>query len=293
MKEKSRKITKEKLRISGPDIARILIGSTLTTLATVYVFDPAGMDTGGVSGLAIIAKTISGGKMPLWFSTLIFNLPIFLLAMKTDGFVAIYRTTISWLVMTAEFYLFPERALIADNLLLTAIFGGILFGAGTGVLLNAHATSGGTDLLGTSLHHFFRQYSIARIIQVLDGIIVVLGLFVFSLENTLYALISVYIMGKVADFIVAHGKSARMALIFSDQNEEIAKIIMEELDRGVTGLVGRGMYTGKGKIVLVCICSSKDIVQIKDIVKQYDPGAFFVITDVNEAMGEGFVEKWD
>lgn len=292
-KTRRRTITRQDLHISLMDLLWIIAGSTLTSLATLYLFDPAGLDTGGVSGLSIVAKTLSGGRLPLWLSTLLFNLPIFLFAMKTDGFVAIYRTSISWLIMTAEFYFLPEKDLISDNLLLTAIFGGILFGAGTGCLLNARATSGGTDLLGQSLHHFFRQYSIAWIIQILDGIVVILGLFVFSLENTLYALISVFIMGKVADLLIAQGKRARMALIFSDENEKIAQTILDELDRGVTGLLGRGMYTGKNRVVLVCICSSKDIVQIKDVVKKYDPHAFFVITDVDEAMGEGFVEKWE
>ena len=119
-----------------------------------------------------------------------------------------------------------------------------------------------------------------------------LGAVVFNVEHTLYAIISVYIMGKVCDYIVSRGKQAKCAYIISDANETIAREIMDDLDRGVTCLPGTGMYSGKERKILFCICSKKDIVDIKDIVKKNDPRAFFIISDVNEAMGEGFVERW-
>ncbi len=283
-------------RLRVRDILYILIGSTLTAFATQYIFDPSGLITGGVSGLSIIIKYLSGRyftfTVPLWMSNLILNLPIFLFAWKTDGFRSIIRTGLGWLVMTAELYFFPEYELIHDNLLLVSLYGGILFGAGTGILLLARATSGGTDMLGTSLHKYFRQYSIGTIIQVLDGSVVILGAFVFNIEHTLYALISVYIMGKITDAIISRGKKARMAMIISSCSREIAQDILTDLDRGITGLTGKGLYTGRDRTILVCICSNKDIVDMKDIVKKYDPKAFFVITNVSEAMGEGFVEHW-
>ena len=83
-----------------------------------------------------------------------------------------------------------------------------------------------------------------------------------------------------------------MATIVSDASDMIAKEILTVLNRGVTGLKGQGMYTGNDKRVLMCICSKKDLVDIKDIVKKYDPKAFFVVGDVTEAMGEGFLEEW-
>ena len=202
---------------------------------------------------------------------------------------------ISALVMTAELAVFPSHPLLPDNLLLVSIYGGAMYGIGTGLLLSAHATSGGTDMLGNSLHHFhlFRCFSIGRIIQVLDGTIVILGLLEFGLERTLYAILSVYLCGKLTDYVIGRGLSAKIALIISNCNESIAKDIMTDLSRGVTGLRGRGMYSGKERTILVCICSNKDIVDIKDIVHHYDPKAFFIIGNVNEAMGEGFVETWN
>ncbi|MBR2122882.1 MAG: YitT family protein [Lachnospiraceae bacterium] len=284
------------VRIRVKDIIFIIIGSSITAFATKYIFDQAGLVTGGVSGLSIIAKFLTGRytghALPLWAGSIIFNVPIFIFGMITDGKRSVLRSAISWLIITVELYLFPEYRFSADNLLLVAIYGGICYGAGTGILLMARTTSGGTDMLANSLHKYIRQVSIGRILQFLDGAVVLAGAAVFNLEHTLYAVISVFLMGKVADFILSYGRSARMALIISARNDEIAKTIMKEVDRGVTCLDGRGMYSGEPRTVLVCICTRRDIVDIKDIVRACDPNAFFVVGDVAEALGEGFLQDW-
>ena len=131
------------------DFFIILIGSTLVSLAVKYILDPAGLDTGGISGLAIVVKSISGRywghAIPLWVSNLVFNIPIFLFALKVDGIKSIIRTGIGFAIMTIELAVFPEYSLISDNLLLTSLYGGVLFGLGTGIILLARATTGGTD----------------------------------------------------------------------------------------------------------------------------------------------------
>lgn len=278
------------------ELPLLIIGATLTALATKYVYDPAGLVTGGVSGLSIIAKSVGlryyGLDIPLWLGSLIFNVPIFLYAIKQCGIKHVIRTGFVWAVLTAELYFLPDMSFIPDNLLLVAIYGSILMGSGSGMLLSARATSGGSDMLGEAMHRSIRSVSVGRLIQIIDGMIVALGLVTFGIERTLYAIISVYIMGRVIDIVLHKGKSAKMATIISEKNDEIAQEIMTSLDRGVTGLYGSGMYTGKDKRVLLCICSNKDLVEIKDIVKKHDPKAFFVVGNVDEAMGEGFLEEW-
>ena len=279
------------------DVLFMTIGATLTAVATKYVYDPAGLVTGGVSGLSIITRSVAaryfGREFPLWLSSLVFNIPVFLYAMKMLGFRHILRTGFVWLLMTAELFFLPEITYIPDNLLLVAIYGSILMGVGSGLLLAARSTSGGSDMLGESLHCHLRSVSVGRLIQIIDGIIVAAGLLTFGIEHTLYAMISVYIMGKVLDLVLNQGKTAKMATIISDAPGPIAAEIMATLDRGVTALHGNGMYTGDDKRVLLCVCSNKDLVSVKDIVKKHDPRAFFVVGDVTEAMGEGFWEEWD
>lgn len=278
------------------ELPLLIAGATLTAIATKYIYDPAGLVTGGVSGLSIIARSVSvryfGHDFPLWLGSLVFNIPIFLYAMKQFGVKHILRTGFVWLLLTAELYFLPERTLITDDLLLVSIYGSILMGIGSGLLLIAHATSGGSDMLGESLHQQIRSVSIGRLIQIIDGIIVFAGLLTFGVEHTLYAMISVFIMGKIIDLVLNNGKKAKMATIVSDENDKIAEEIMSTLNRGVTSLYGKGMYTGSDKRILLCVCSNRDLVTIKDIVKKHDPHAFFVIGDVDEAMGEGFFEDW-
>ena len=275
----------------------MVLGAGLTAFATKYLYDAAGLVTGGVSGLSIVLRHISGGtfgfEIPLWLGSIILNVPIFVLAFFTEGVRSVLRSVLVWAIMTAMLFVMPEREFIPDNILLTAIFGGVCYGVGTGLLLTARCTSGGTDLLASSIHHFVRHVSIGRILQVLDGIVVLTGTLVFGIEKTLYAILSVYIMGKVIDYVLNSGRSAKMALIISSKSKEISSEILKGLDRGVTVLEGTGMYTGSRRPVIMCICSRKDLVEIKEIVLEHDPRAFFVVNDVNEAIGEGFLQDWE
>ena len=147
-------------------------------------------------------------------------------------------------------------------------------------------------MLGKSLHVYLRHLSMGQLIQILDGTVVVLGAMTFSIEHTLYAIISVYIVGKVADKIIDHGKRAKMCLIISDHNDTISEEILNDLDRGCTGIKGTGMFSKNEKKILLCVCSNRDLPDVKDIVKEHDKKAFFVVGNISEAMGEGFVEHW-
>ena len=275
----------------------IFVGATLTAFGTKYIFDPAGLVTGGVSGLSIIIRQLSETwlpfTIPLWLSSILLNVPIFAFAAVTSGLRSILRTGAVWLIMTVELYFFPDCTLFPDsNLLLICVYGAVVYGAAVGLLISARATSGGTDLLAYTLHRYFRHINLGRMIQIIDGLIVVAGAIVFSVEHTLFAVICVYLTGRVTDYIINTGRSAKAALIISRQSDKIAAGIMRDLNRGVTGLSGTGMFTGEDKKVLLCICSKRDIVSIKDIVRECDPEAFVVVADAAEVMGEGFIQEW-
>ena len=295
-------------RLTVRDVLLMLAGATLTTIGFKYIYDPSGLVTGGVTGLSIVVRHISkrlvGFEVPLWAGNLIFNIPIFIVAIRADGIRSVLRSGFVWLVMTLELAFLPELRFMPDNLLLVAIYGSLLVGGGTGLLLYAEATSAGTDMLGKALFSLSQRggetgksgrnrsglpaFSIGRFIEILDGIVVLFGLIVFGIERTLYAMISVYISGKVIDYVTSLGKTAKMAMIISDHTDEIAEDIMTKLERGATKVTARGMYTGEEKNVLFCICTGRDLIGIKNIVRRYDPNAFFVVNNVNEAMGEGF-----
>jgi uncharacterized membrane-anchored protein YitT (DUF2179 family) len=135
-----------------------------------------------------------------------------------------------------------------------------------------------------------RHYNIAQIMQVLDGSIVILGFFVFGLRASLYAIVAIYVTTQVSDAILEGFKFSKAAYIITDHYEEIAKLLMEELDRGATGLKATGMYTGKERCVLYCVVSKKQIVSVKELVVRVDPQAFIIVSDVREVLGEGFLD---
>lgn len=284
-------------RLRVRDAFIILLGAFILTFTVKYILDPSGLDTGGISGLSIIIKYLSEKYLPhaipLWLSNVVINVPIFLYAMAVDGKRSIVRTGLAFLFNSALLYILPDAVIFpTDNLFLVSLFGGVLFGLSSGILLSVRATSGGTDLLGKALHRTFRSFSMGTIIQVLDGTIVLVGALVFGIEKTLYAVFAVFVMGLVTDYVIDRGKKAKMCLIFSKASEDIARAIMEELNRGCTGLHGTGMYSKEDSMVLMCVCSKNDLPDVKDIVKEYDRGAFFIVANISEAMGEGFVEHW-
>lgn len=145
-------------------------------------------------------------------------------------------------------------------------------------------------MLSMTLHRFFRHYTVPQILMVIDGCIVVSGAAVFGIKSALYAVIAVYITTKVSDAILEGLKFAKMVYIISDHHEEIAAEILTTMDRGATGIAIKGMYTGNDRNMLFCVVSKKEIVQIKEIVRKLDPKAFVIVSDVREAVGEGFIE---
>lgn len=136
-----------------------------------------------------------------------------------------------------------------------------------------------------------RHYSVVQIMQVLDGAIVIAGLYAFGLKIGLYAIISIYIVTKVSDALMEGLKFSKAAFIVTDHYKEVADALLEKLDRGVTGLRAVGMYSGDEKCVLYCVVSKKEIVDLKEIVVSIDKNAFVIVSDAREVLGEGFVEN--
>lgn len=264
-------------------------------LAIKGIFDPASLITGGFSGIAIIVKSLTAndlrGGVPLWLTNLLLNIPLFTAAVKIKGWRYMAKTLFATVWLSVALLYTPDLNLMPDDIFLASVFGGVISGAGIGLVLLANATTGGTDTMAAIIQHYMRHYSIARIMQMLDGMIVLAGAWVFGLNRALYAMISIFLVAKVSDGILEGLKYSKLAFIISDKYEEIAKYILEELNRGVTGLDGVGMYSGNQKRMLVCVVSKKEIVALKDIVRRIDAGAFMTVSDAREVFGEGFIEN--
>jgi uncharacterized membrane-anchored protein YitT (DUF2179 family) len=276
------------------DYMYIILGTTLLALAINMFFAPLGLVTGGVTGLAIIIKTITVDLVkdgfPIYITNLVINIPLFILAIIIKG--KNFGTRSLFATFYLSFALFYTQSFepITYDMLLGSVFGGALAGVGLGLVFSAFSTTGGTDLLASIIQHFLKHHSVARIMFIADGTIITMGLFIFGVEKAMYAIVSIYISVKVIDAILEGIHFSKAAFIISEKNGMISQKIMELLDRGVTGLEGQGKFTNMSKEVLLCVVSKREIVKLKEIVRDIDLRAFVIVADVREVVGEGFIE---
>jgi len=270
------------------DYIFIILGAFIMGFAIKNLYDPINLVTGGVTGVAIVMKSAAG--IPLWLTNTLCNIPLFIGAWKIKGWQFIKRTAVATMALSASLLVIPEMPFLTDDLFLTSLFGGIVCGAGTGLIFLFQATTGGTDMLAALIQRKMRHYSIAQIMQVLDAMVVLLGAMVFGIRYALYALIAIYATAKVSDGMVEGLKFSKQAYVISDSYQEIAHAIMTRMERGVTAMDAVGMYSGQGKKMLYCVVSKKEIVTLREIVAEFDKKAFLIVADVREVFGEGFIE---
>lgn len=282
------------MRIKARKSLIVILGSMLMALGINFFYEPMKLVTGGVSGFAIIVKGLTtqvmDGGIPVWLTNLVINIFLFLGSYRILGKEFLKNTILGTMVFTGCLYIVPVMDLANGDLLLASIFGSVLSGAGLGLIFSAGCSSGGTDLLGAILQRFLRHYSVAQMLMVVDGMIVLLGALVYGVEAALYAVIAVFITTKVMDAILEGLKFSKLAMIISDKDEEISKGILYEMGRGVTVLPAKGGYSQDNKNMLLCAVDKKEIVTLMDIVDKNDPRAFMIVTDAREILGEGFIE---
>ena len=277
------------------DYLFIFMGTGIMALAIQCIFEPIGLVTGGFSGIAIIIRKMTAGivegGVPLWLTNLALNVPVFIAALIIKGRKFLGRTVIGTVLLSFWLYVIPQVDLTQGDYMLSAVFGGVITGIGIGFVLLAKATTGGTDMVSALIQKYVRHYSVVQILQVIDGMVVLAGLYVFGLKPALYAIVAIFITSKVSDALMEGMKYSKAAFIITDCYKEIADAIMIQLDRGLTGLDATGMYSGDKKTVLYCVVAKKEIVELKDIVAKIDPKAFVIVTDAREVFGEGFLEN--
>lgn len=272
----------------------IIIGTGLMATAITSCFDAAGMVTGGFSGIAIIVKAgtkgLYGNGVPLWVTNLVLNVPVFILAAKIKGFSFVKKALMGDISLTMWLAVLPAWKL-SEDIFLAALYGGILQGVGIGLVFLGGGTTGGTDLLAAIIQKYMKHYSIAQVMQFVDGAVVVAGMYVFGVERALYAIIAVYLVTKVSDGIIAGLKFSKAVYIITDKPDEVSRMVMEDIDRGITGIRAKGMYSGNDKLMLFCVVGKKELVHLKEMIDEIDPKAFVIVGDAREVHGEGFIEK--
>lgn len=281
----------------------ITLGSILTALSINVFMVPHKIAPGGFSGIATVLHYLGGERMQVGTIMMILNIPLFILGIRLMGRVFIVKTLYATILLSLvidftqpliekfahSFFTTFEGQGYASDIFLYSVVGGSLMGLGLGLVFRAGATTGGTDLAAGIANHFAPTFSMGQTLLFIDIGAVLFAAFSFkSFRLTLYSIVALYVSTKVIDAVLEGVRFAKALFIISNSPERIAKRILGDLDRGVTSLKGRGMFTNGSKEVLFCVVHRRQIPHIKRIVKEEDEKAFIVLSDIREVLGEGF-----
>lgn len=288
------------LGISGRDLIQIMFGITILALGITWFTAPLGLVAGGITGLSIVVLELSekflGYGIPLYVTNIALNIPLFIIAIKQRGFPFAKKSlyAVVWLSVALWYCGFlPNYFHVGDDLILGVIFGGALYGTGIGIVLRASASTGGTDMLASIIKFKNPSFPIVRLIQVIDGVIILSGFFVFGAQKGMYAIVMMIISSYMINTWLSGMHFAKAAFILSDKSEEISSEIIKRLGRGNTGIKAKGMYTKEDRQMLYVVVYPKQVGQLRNIVKEIDPGAFMSIANVTEVLGEGFSQDYN
>lgn len=270
------------------DIALIVLGTSVYGFGLVYLNIPNDLAEGGVTGITLIMRA-------LWdinpaYSTLILNIPIILLGGKILGRRSLVYTVIGTFGLSFWLGFWQTVPLLIDlqhDLLIVALLAGLIAGIGSGVVYKVGGTTGGVDVLARILEKNF-GITIGRSLLIFDVFVLLLSLTYIDLKRMMYTLIFSYVFARVIDSILDGGYSAKGIIVISNHSEEIAPILMNELERGVTFLNGEGAYSGGNKRIIYMVVSGREISEVKRIVADFDQQAFVSVINVHEVEGEGF-----
>jgi len=272
------------------DACFIVIGTVLMAVGINLFLAPNRISGGGVTGIGTVMLHFFG--INISFTNLFINSVLLLFGYRMLGKYAIVKTVLGTISLTVFLELVNIFTPYTDDLIVASISGGLFMGLGIGLVIKRGASTGGSDFFALMIKRKFPHISVAMLILLTDCAIIILSGVIFkSITVTIYSLSALFIASKLAEFIERVGDNAKKLYIMSFKNEEIAEMIMENWSRGVTGIEAKGMYSKKETTMLFSIVSPKQVPQIVRDIKKIDDGAFIVISDAREIVGNFLSEK--
>lgn len=269
------------------DISISIFGCMLSAFGTACFLLPNKLSSGGFSGVATILYYLFGWKMGV--TIILMNIPIFILAHYKLGRYFVVKTIISTVAFSKFIDWFGNIDLAINDKFLASIYGGILIGVGLSLVFRQKSSTGGTDLISTLVQSYNPRIKTGQILVFLDIAIIFSNLIIFkNIDIGLYSFIAIFLVSKMIDLVAEGVNFTKMIYIISDNGVEISKAINLELGRGATELYGKGSYTGKEKMIILCATKRYNIIKIKELVNKIDRNAFMIIGDAREVYGLGF-----
>lgn len=279
-----------KIKKTIVEIVGTIIGSSIMAFGIASFLLPNQLSSGGVSGIATITYYLL--NIPMGTIIIAINIPLFIFAGYRIGKEFFVKSLIGTVSLSLFIDLLDKYPPVTTDKFLSAIYGGVIIGIGTAIILKVGSSTGGTELIANLIKTYTPHISISKYLTIIDIIIVALNVVFFEhIEIGLYSAIAIYLYGKMIDIIFEGVYFTKLLFIISDKNDEISEGIKNELKRGVTGLYGKGMYRDKDKLVLICAVSRRDVYKIKELALRIDEKSFIVITNAREVLGKGFKES--
>lgn len=274
------------------DLPAIMLGCAIAAFATDVFMIPNGLAAGGLTGFATIIAELgrrAGISLPVGIQTIVMNALLLLVVVRSGGLKYVVQTVTGFVLFGFFTDLFAPFVLHLqhEDIMLSALWGGIVSGIGYGLVFRCGANTGGSDTIGQIIARK-SSLPVGATVMAIDVAVCAASAPVFSVANALYAALSMVLMGYVVDMVVDGGNTQRAAFIISDYFEDIEHDILHAMDRGCTRLMAQGSWTKKDRPVLFFVLSRREISIIKTIVYEHDADAMLIITDVNEAIGYGF-----
>ncbi|WP_223836951.1 YitT family protein [Paenibacillus oceani] len=266
----------------------IFLGAASVSVGLEIFLVPNNIIDGGVVGISIISKYLTG--LPLGLFLTLLNLPFLFIGYKSIGKTFALSTLYGVLVMSAgTTLLHPVEPLTMDPLL-AAVFGGIIVGIGVGLVIRAGGSLDGTEIVAILLYKR-SPFSVGQIVMFFNFFILGSAGFVFGWDRAMYSLIAYYIAFKMIDIVMAGFDESKSVWIISDKYRELGDALLDRLGRGVTYLRGEGAYTGDDKQVIFCVITRLEEAKLKAIVEEIDSGAFLAVGNIHDVMGGQFKKK--
>ena len=285
----------------------MIIGCILASIGLNMFFSPHTIAPGGLSGLSVVLSKISGLSVSMIM--LMLGIPLVFFSIKILGknrwpfylYVGLdlyekgkkdaIKTLIGMFLLSFCINLTSplSQFTVTNDVLLAAITGAIILGLGLGIIFRVDGSTGGTDLIALMINKAVPSIPLSKCLVCIDGLVVISsGLVNKNLETGLYSAISLYVIVKMVDFIVAGFDYSKSFMIISNEEEALRDAIVNDIKRGITIIDGKGGYSDSSKSVLIVVVSKKQEIQLKKLIKKIDKNAFIIVSDVHEVFGEGF-----
>lgn len=270
------------------DYLYIILGSLSLAIGVVSFLLPNNIITGGTAGLSLLLHHVT----PFTIGSLMImvNLPLLLLGIKYFGKKYAIKTILTIILISIfidicnEFLNLPAAS---DETILAAIFGGICIGLGLGLVIKGKSSAGGSTIIA-SIVASKTHYKASEVILLIDALIISLSVYVFNdLEKALWSILSIYVSSRIIDVILSGRPSKKVVHIVTNEVEKVSEQIIKRLGEDGTILNGSGLHKEQNKTMILIVVEISKIQVLKDIIKEYDPESFLVITEASELLGRG------